>query len=321
MPRVTPSDPNVMESNKDRVKIVLVGLWLAFTVAQASWWLIFGLRQLDRLDQLGARYPSEIQQYYRMLLWEGGVLIALLIGGGIALFSYALRERRRHQQVEEFFAAFTHDSKTALASLRLQAESLREDLESGLPQTVPNPLLERLLKDTLRLQLQLENSLFLVNLRTGRLLTETLRVGRLVESLRHHWPEISLELNGDGVVRADARALESVLTNLIQNAVTHGQAKRINITASDVGEGQLQLLVADNGQGFQGDFGQLGTLFVRHTRSSGSGAGLYISRQLVKRMGGELKFAPGAEGGFVAILSLPQTSADNVATQLNRVPA
>jgi hypothetical protein len=54
----------------------------------------------------------------------------------------------------------------------------------------------------LRLQLQLENSLFLVNLRTGRLLTEALRVSRLVESLRHHWPEISLELNGDGVVRA-----------------------------------------------------------------------------------------------------------------------
>src|SRR5205085_12216550 len=137
MPRGTRSRVGVtrdlMERNKDRVKILLVGLWLAFTVAQASWWLVFGLRQLDRLNQLGARYPSEIQQYYRMLLSEGGVLIALLIGGGIALFSYALRERRRHRQVEEFFAAFTHDSKTALASLRLQAESLREDLESGLP--------------------------------------------------------------------------------------------------------------------------------------------------------------------------------------------
>jgi len=52
---------------------------------------------------------------------------------------------------KDFFAAFTHDAKTALASLRLQAESLREDFAGA----EPSPLLDRLLSDTLRLQLQL----------------------------------------------------------------------------------------------------------------------------------------------------------------------
>src|ERR1700737_3004770 len=103
-----------------------------------------------------------------MLLWGGGILILSLIGGGLALFYYARREQKRHAQVEEFFAAFTHDAKTALASLRLQAESLREDFGNA----EHSPLLDRLLGDTLRLQLQLENSLFLVNLTRGAFFLE-----------------------------------------------------------------------------------------------------------------------------------------------------
>src|SRR5205807_4217781 len=130
----------------------------------AAWWMIFGLRQLDLLNQFHVEQSDQLQRHTQMLMWEGGILIASLIGGGLALFYYAKREQRRHAQVEEFFAAFTHDAKTALASLRLQAESLREDFA----QSEANPLLERLLSDTLRLQLQLENSLFLVNLTRGK---------------------------------------------------------------------------------------------------------------------------------------------------------
>ncbi len=136
------------ESNKDRFKVMLAIFWLAFTVALASWWLIFSLRQLDQLQQLTASInnaASDSHHYYSMLMWEGGVLISLLVVGGVALISYIWRERRRHRQSEEFFAAFTHDAKTALASLRLQAESLREDL--GADQT--NPVWSAV-KDTLR---------------------------------------------------------------------------------------------------------------------------------------------------------------------------
>jgi signal transduction histidine kinase len=307
----------MVERNKDRFKILLAGFWLAFTVTLAAWWMVFGLRQLDKLNQFAGAQAGEFQQYHRMLLWEGGVLIALLFGGGVVLIYYIWRERQRHRQSEEFFAAFTHDAKTALASLRLQAESLVEDLVGEQP----NPILERLLQDTLRLQLQLENSLFLVNLRSGRLLPEALRISRLVESLRYHWPTLTLKLVGDGAVLADARAVESVLTNLIQNAVIHGHAQQITLTV-ETGEGrQLRLLVADDGQGFKGNYQQLGTLFLRPTRQSGSGVGLYISRQLVKRMGGSLRFFPGEPHGFVAELMLPQARPENLSREFKRVPA
>src|SRR5207245_7305216 len=175
------------ERKRRSLAIALVAVWVVFTVTLAGWWLIFGLRQLDLINQSNLEGAVQLHQHYQMLMWEGGVLIASLIGGGLALYYYARREQQRHARVEEFFAAFTHDAKTALASLRLQAESLRED--SGAK---PSPLLDRLLQDTLRLQLQLENSLFLVNLPSGRLFLEPVKLGHLFGGLRHDWPQRSM---------------------------------------------------------------------------------------------------------------------------------
>jgi len=267
---------------------------------------VFGLRQLDLIKSLSLQGAPDLHRYYQMLLWEGGVLIASLIGGGLALFYYARREQKRHAQVEEFFAAFTHDAKTSLASLRLQTEALREDLASS----GPSALLDRLLSDTLRLQLQLENSLFLVNLSGGKLFLEPLKLSDKVDALRHHWPDLEITQTGDGILTADARALESVLTNLVHNSVTHGRATRVEIKIENDAAGRLHVQMSDNGSGFAGDFQQLGGKpLVRHTRHSGSGVGLYIVRQLARRMNGTIEFSRGTNGGFVAELLFSQTKA------------
>jgi signal transduction histidine kinase len=289
------------ETKRNRIVIVLVGLWVVFTVTLAGWWLVFGLRQLDLLNRLKLEGAADFHRHYQMLLWEGGILIISLIGGGLALFYYARREQKRHAQVEEFFAAFTHDAKTALASLRLQAESLREDFAGA----EPSPLLDRLLGDTLRLQLQLENSLFLVNLTRGAFFFEPISLSDRVDTLRHHWPDLLITQSGDGVIMADARALESVLTNLVQNSVTHGQASAVEVVAKRRDDGRLIVRISDNGHGFHGDLDQLGKLFVRHTRGSGSGVGLYIVRQLVKRMKGTISFSDASSSGFLAEMDFP----------------
>src|SRR3982075_3192266 len=288
-------------TKQNRIVIALVGLWVVFTVTLAGWCVVFGLRQVDLLNRLKREGASDFHRHYQMLLWEGGILILSLIGGGLALFYYARREQRRHAQVEEFFAAFTHDAKTALASLRLQAESLREDFANA----EHSPLLDLLLSDTLRLQLQLENSLFLVNLARSAFFLEPISLRDRIDTLRHHWPDLLITQSGDGVIMADARALESVLTNLVQNSVTPGQASEVDLSIRRNDNGRLILRVSDNGHGFHGDLNRLGKLFVRHTRGSGSGVGLYIVRQLVKRMNGTIVFTDASSRGFLAEMNFP----------------
>ena len=112
------------ETKRNRIVIALVGLWVVFTVTLAGWWLVFGLRQLDLLNRLKLEGAADFHRHYQMLLWEGGILILSLIGGGLALFYYARREQRRHAQVEEFFAAFTHDRLEQPATAQSDQHSL-----------------------------------------------------------------------------------------------------------------------------------------------------------------------------------------------------
>ena len=150
-------------------------------------------------------------------MWEGATFIGLLLAGGVALLVNVRREHMRQREVEAFFMAFTHDLKTSLASLQLQVESLVEDW----PDAKNNPNIERLAKDSLRLQLQLENSLYFAE-PDGGLYLEPVDLRAFIESVSVDWPELAVTIHGDARALVDSRALESVVRNLLQNAVTHG---------------------------------------------------------------------------------------------------
>ena len=76
--------------------------------------------------------------------------------------------------------------------------------------------------------------------------------------------------------------------------------------------------IADNGCGFDGNFDQLGKLFVRPSRNSGSCVGLYLARQLLKRMNSAIAFRRGEKEGFVAELAFPGVPAFQRAPQAVR---
>ncbi|HVK62010.1 MAG TPA: HAMP domain-containing sensor histidine kinase [Bdellovibrionales bacterium] len=292
-------------------KIVSVVAWLVFSVALATWILIFGLQQANHFARLAGEESlfaqeigTELMRQHRMLMSEGVTLVLMLLGGGAVLLYYINTELKRTRRVQEFLGAFTHDLKTSLASLRLQAESLEEDLrDSG-----QGRLAKRLVKDTIRLELQLENSLLLAAPEgQSSLLIEPIRLSTMVDSLQHHWPELEILLEGDGMVDADSRALESVLKNVTQNAVVHGRASKLNVDI--VHEGKwTRLRMQDDGRGFKGDRDRLGKMFERHSTTSGSGLGLYLVELLLNQMGGEVQFPDGGDGFRVDIV-LPTSQA------------
>src|SRR5688572_7836839 len=194
---------------------------MVFTVALASWWLIFGLSQARHLAAIEGPDGAQIGRVTRMLVLEGVILVGMLVAGGGALLIAIRQEQRRRRDLRAFFMAFTHDLKTSLTSLRLQAEALREDL----PQASANPNLQRMLKDSVRLQLQLENALALATA-DGTVFIEAIELRHLVDYLREDFPELAIDVTGDARVRADRRALESILRNLLQNAVVRSEERR-----------------------------------------------------------------------------------------------
>lgn len=291
----------VESKSRLRLKYGLAWTWLAFTLSFAVWWMYFGLQQLHHMAALLPEPVGELTRHRRMMIWEGSAWMVLLLAGGLTLIGFVAREARRSQEMKTFFAAFTHDMKTSLASLRIQAESLKEDFKDQ-----DLPVLDRLVGDTVRLNLQLQNSLFLASHEDMKLYTEKLKVADIISELAPQWPRLVVRLEQDQTVAADRRALVSVFANLMQNAVLHGGASEFFLRPQLTGQ-EIEIQFSDNGRGFKGDSSKLATLFHRHGAGSGSGVGLYISRRLVERMGGRLEFANDLSQGFKGRIQLPRS--------------
>lgn len=278
------------ERAREQLKLVLILFWLIFTVTFAIWWFKFSFDHIGQLSTLQPDRSAHWERQKRMVLWEGSTWLVLLALGGGALVMLAQREKSRARRIREFFASFSHEVKTSLASLRVQAESLQDELGKA-----SSPVLDRLVGDTVRLQLQLENSLFLSSEEDLKLYVQALRLDQLIERTREQWPNLEIELSGAATVNADERALRTILSNLVQNALVHGKARRVRFEVAREA-GRVRLTVKDDGRGFEGDVGALGVLFHRPRSTSGSGLGLYISRMLARKMGGEIRFESSPQG-------------------------
>lgn len=277
-------------ASRPGLQYVLAAIWLLYTLSLAAWWLSVGLTMTDRRT---------------MFLMEGATFIVVLLAGGLALVIAIRREQRRRHALETFFMAFTHDLKTALASVQLQAEGVREDWPAG----TDTRALDRLLHDTVRLQIQLENSLFVAQ-PDGRLLGERVDLAAAVRRMAHDWPELQVSVEGTATAIADARAFEAVGRNVFQNAVIHGRATTVAATIEHAAPGRVRLVIEDNGAGVsESTLSALGQPFARSAVTSGTGVGLFVCRQLVQRMSGAMSFARSAGGrGLRVAIDLPEAT-------------
>ena len=103
---------------------------VALLVALGAWWLylISGFGQA----LLESGQTEQARDLARMVRWEGGAFLAthsLLVA---ALVFFHLRDRGKARSLGAFYTGMTHELKTPLAAIRLQAEALR-DLERADP--------------------------------------------------------------------------------------------------------------------------------------------------------------------------------------------
>jgi signal transduction histidine kinase len=282
-----------------KMKTFLAVIWCVFTMSMVAWWWVYAMNSHET--------ATEILRKHRMFMWEGSIFLGAVVIGGVSLIFLSHRDQKRHEQLQTFFATFSHDIKTSITRLRLQAEVLEED--NALQKS---PVLERLINDISRLDLQLENSLWLSTTESKSLLPEKLVLSRLIESVRGFWSELEFRIDQDAEIVADRRAIISVLRNLIQNAVLHGEATAVEFSARALSSGKVQITVYDNGKGFKGDVKNLGQQmrFVaqpapeRSATDKGNGIGLYLSQILLQKMKGRVTFQK-PDRGFRAVIELP----------------
>jgi signal transduction histidine kinase len=118
----------------------------------------------------------------------------------------------------------------------------------------------------------------------------------------------------DGVsARCDPMAIEQILENLLSNAIRFGAGQPVEVGFVSDG-GLARLSVRDRGIGISDH--EQGLIFERFRRSGpvrpngGFGVGLWITRQLVRAMQGEIDVSSKPGGGSTFIVRLPLSPGD-----------
>lgn len=105
-------------------------------------------------------------------------------------------------------------------------------------------------------------------------------------------------------VFGDTGALQRVIMNLLQNAMTHGGGKgEISLTVSE----DAKISVSDAGPGIaEEEYPQIFSPFYRLNPSAqGSGLGLHLAREVVIRHKGSIKVSKSTFGGACFSVQLP----------------
>ncbi len=276
-----------------RVRTIFSLIWLVFTLSLVTWWFIFAIRNLNTEDL------TDSAKHYRMFFYEGSTLLLTVLLGGIVMIVLSYRDEMRNEKIKFFFSNFTHEIKTSITRIRLQADILIED-----GATNNNRIMQRLLNDVAKLDLQLENSLLLSHVNEATFLNEKINFKEMLNSIRIEFEDLEFKLQGNAELNADSRALKSIFRNIFENARRHGKAKVVQCQVIELSEGLMQISVIDDGVGSTRSEKILGNEILSTSANQGSGIGLYLSKQLIRKMHGQIFFRSTSESGFQALVQL-----------------
>lgn len=244
-------------------------------------------------------------------------------GGVFAVFVDVTEMRRLESMRRDFVANVSHELRTPVTAIRSAAETLHDAAERD--PTAALRFIDIIDRNAERLHELVEDLLDLsrIESREFTLALEDVDLepvfGHVLGLFRERAEKKQIGLaqqvpDGLPPARADRRALENVLTNLIDNAVKYcGQGAEVRLAASDDAEaGVVRIVVEDTGPGIEAR--HLSRLFERFYRVDagrsrqlgGTGLGLSIVKHLIEAMGGSVGVESEPGRGTRFRISLPR---------------
>lgn len=285
-----------------KVPIVMGVIAVPLTIAMLVGWILVVVRNPGFTQQVATH----------SWLVAAGVASCAVISTVLVLFSVFLsREIRESQRQERFIDSVTHELKSPLAALKLFVETLdRRDLDVQQRSKVYRMMLE----DIDRLGAFIDDILQAsrVGYGGGERAFEALSVAVMAERAadrvreRHGATAEQVRVQvepADLVVVTDPTGLETVLRNLLDNAVKYSEEDvSVTLRAEPARKQRVRFEVQDKGIGIPPE--HLKRVFERFyrvpsesvKRRRGTGLGLYVAATIVHNLGGRLQAASAGPG-------------------------
>jgi PAS domain S-box-containing protein len=244
--------------------------------------------------------------------------------GTVYAFRDLTEERALEQIRQDLVSTVSHELRTPLAAIYGSALTLaREDLE--LEEAMHRKLLEVIVEESTRLADIVNDLLLASQLDAGRLelhvepCDAVALAASVLDAARTHLPagtRISLDSGQEDVPRvaADEGQLRQVMANLLDNAVKYSpEGGDVHVRLEAAGK-YVRFTVADEGLGIP--VAEQSRIFEKFYRLDpdmtggigGTGLGLYISRELVRRVHGRIWVEPNGAQGSVFHVEIPAAS-------------
>ena len=221
------------------------------------------------------------------------------------------RMARTLAQIEQdraiMLAGISHDLRTPLARLRLEAELSVADAQARDLMAADIGQIDAIINK------------FMDYARPDQVALQPVRLADIVQRQRNRILErgseirIQLDVPQDLTVLADAVELDRIFSNLLENAARYGRSKDSGVAEIDVRakaqDGWALLDVRDRGPGVEPtQLAHLTKAFFRgdaaRTSATGAGLGLAIVEKNVQRMGGALQLVNRPLGGLAVRIQL-----------------
>ncbi len=299
----------------------------ALFLAQMAWWIVFQVRQSTHTTRILTEYvqpgspvlaqiEDEGRRHIKMFAMEGSFFIVLISMGAYAIYLALARSRRIRQEQLLFVHSVTHELKIPLTSISLFLDTIRR---RNYDTKLVTELVPKMKEDVARLSGLIDNILQVRKLADKEKATRIDAIDLSAE-LKQFAAEICERIESaggklttsieDGIkVKADLAELVKVWETVVDNSVKYrnesGLKLALNLRRID-SHAEIQFI--DNGPGIPpGMESELFEPFVRANNDSrksvpGSGLGLYIAREYVRRSGGRIGIRNAPAGGCLVTI-------------------
>jgi len=146
-------------------------------------------------------------------------------------------------------------------------------------------------------------------------------IGSILDEQRHHlnWPKVKLEcsLPESFMVCSDVNKLYTALSHVIKNSLDYCDLNKYSFLLSIKGHIQRDMVtieIVDNGVGIDKKFmPMVFQMFFRASAlSKGSGLGLFLAREAINRLGGNITITSEVNLGTLVAIQFPAEATSNV---------
>ena len=266
--------------------------------------------------QIQTKHFTQFLVYKQTNWYLWGTILGVTLLPLIALGIYLFRRYRASVQVRLSVPKIVHELRTPLTAIKgYLAMILQGDYGSVSP-AQKGPLVN-VMSSTQRLSGIVNDMLDESSLEAGKikLRTSDFAVDGVVQEVLASLQSLAKEKNlaltsdssGGAIVLGDKDRVRQILTNLISNAIKFTDKGSIHISSAPADK-VMKVFVTNTGPVMTAEqqqqlfkkFEQLGT------KASGTGLGLYVSRELARAMGGDLSLEKSVPGeGTTFAFSLP----------------